>query len=170
MVEFARRVRGPGRVYLTGGATAMLEGFREMTKDIDLSFGPEPLGAVAAIRELKDRLDINVEPASPADFVPALPGWQERSRFIERFGDVDFFHYDAYTQVLSKLERGHEQDLEDARAFVARGLVEPAKLRELFSRIREDLDSQTRYVGIDPEALDEKVRAFLASVEEATRA
>jgi hypothetical protein len=31
------RVHGPGKVYLTGGATALLQGWRETTVDIDIS-------------------------------------------------------------------------------------------------------------------------------------
>jgi hypothetical protein len=170
MAELARRVRGPGRVYLTGGATALLHGFREMTKDVDLSFDPEPPGAGDALRVLKDQLDINVELASPADFIPALPGWEDRSRFIERFGDVDFFHYDPYAQTLAKIERGHAQDLEDARAFVERALVEPARLESLFVAVRERLLSATAYISVDPDAFEEKVRRFLASLEAAGRA
>jgi hypothetical protein len=36
MAALGRRVRGPGRIYLTGGATAVLYGWRPMTIDIDL--------------------------------------------------------------------------------------------------------------------------------------
>ncbi len=39
--EIGRLAKGPGRIYLTGGATALLMGWREATKDVDLSFGPE---------------------------------------------------------------------------------------------------------------------------------
>lgn len=170
MVELARRVRGSGSVYLTGGATAIRYGFREITKAIDLSFGPEPRSAGDALRELKDRLDINVELASPADFIPTLPGWEGRSRFIDRFGDVEFFHYDPYAQVLAKIERGHAQDLTDAHAFIDRGLVEPVKLRSLFLEVRERLRSGTAYLAVDPDAFEEKLRRFLASLETPSRA
>lgn len=51
-------------------------------------------------------------------------GQRERSAFIRRVGEVDFRHFDFYSQVLAKLERGHERDMLDARAFVAEGLVD----------------------------------------------
>lgn len=35
-----KAVRGPGRAFLTGGATALDIGWRGMTKDVDLSFDP----------------------------------------------------------------------------------------------------------------------------------
>jgi len=39
-------VKGAGNIYLTGGATALLFGWREMTVDIDLKSEPEPAGAL----------------------------------------------------------------------------------------------------------------------------
>lgn len=61
MQELAAAARSPGSVYFTGGATALLLGFREQTIDIDLKLDPEPEGAFEAIATLKNRLDINVE-------------------------------------------------------------------------------------------------------------
>ena len=92
-----------------------------MTVDIDLKPDPEPLGFFGAIAELKKKLDVNVELASPDDFIPELPGWCERSQFIGRFGKLDFFHYDFYAQAVSELERGHARDILDVRT-----MLEPA--------------------------------------------
>ncbi|MEZ4282034.1 MAG: hypothetical protein R3F21_20720 [Myxococcota bacterium] len=35
-----RACRGPGVLYLTGGATALLEGWRDSTVDVDLKLDP----------------------------------------------------------------------------------------------------------------------------------
>src|SRR6266705_3235314 len=113
MQALAAAARGPGKVYLTGGATALLLGFREQTIDIDIKLDPEPEGAFEAIAALKNRLDLNVELASPEDFIPAAADWRERSRHIASIGRLEFFHYDFALQALSKLERGHAQDLKD---------------------------------------------------------
>src|SRR5437899_2170989 len=98
MQELAAAARSPGKVYFTGGVTALLLGFREQTIDIDLKLDPEPAGAFEAIASLKDRLNLNVELASPADFIPAADGWRERSRRIASIGQIDFFHYDFILQ------------------------------------------------------------------------
>ena len=82
------RVRGPGTIYLTGGATALIYGWREKTIDLDVKADPEPAGFFEAIAELKDSLDTNVELASPDLFIPELPGWRERSVLIRRVGGV----------------------------------------------------------------------------------
>jgi hypothetical protein len=73
MAELGNRVRGPGRIYFAGGATALLHGWRSTTIDVDLKPDPEPPGLFEALAVLKDELDINVELASPDQFIPAVP-------------------------------------------------------------------------------------------------
>ncbi len=152
--------RGPGNVYLTGGATALLLGWRETTLDVDLSMDPEPVGAFEAISTLKDDLQINVELAAPSHFVPELPGWRERSLFIDAAGPVRFFHYDMYSQVLSKVARGHTRDLDDARQMVKRGFVDPAELLRLFECVEGNL---IRYPAIDADELRHRLDLFVAT-------
>jgi len=159
-----RQSRGGGRVYLTGGATAVLHGWRGSTVDLDLKLDPEPEGAFAAIRDIKDQLDVNIELASPDAFIPALPGWRDRSIHIARYGDVDFYHYDPYAQALAKIERGHARDLDDARAMIDRGMIETSRLQEFFEQIDPDL---VRYPRIDADAFRAKLAAFLESREDA---
>lgn len=76
------------RLYFTGGASAVLLGWRPTTIDVDIRLVPESDRLLRAIPQLKEALEINVELASPPDFIPELPGWQERSRFIEKGGRV----------------------------------------------------------------------------------
>lgn len=161
MAALGRAARGPGRIYLTGGTTAVLEGWRQATVDADLKLDPEPPGVFEAIRRVKDDLGVNVELAAPDDFIPPLPGWRGRSRFIGRWGSVDFYHYDDYAQALSKIERAHDRDIADARAMVDRGLIEPAELRRLFDAIEPDL---IRYPAIDAGVFRHKLEEFLARV------
>lgn len=158
MEALGRRARGAGRVYLVGGATAVLHGWRATTVDIDLKMDPEPAGAFEAISVIKDELDVNVELAAPDQFIPPLPRWQERSLFIARHGDIEFFHYDPFSQALAKLERGHARDLDDVRAMVDRRLVSRDGLAARFDEIRGGME---RYPAIDVEAFERKVRAFV---------
>lgn len=155
-----RRSRGPGRVYLTGGATAVLEGWRDSTVDVDVKLDPEPPGAFEAISALKDELDLNVELASPDDFLPPLPGWRDRSRFIATVGEVSFFHYDAHAQALAKIARGHARDLDDVRAMLERRLVDRAELLRLYAAIEADI---IRFPALDARALRRKVEEACAN-------
>jgi hypothetical protein len=157
MAALGEQVRGPARIYLTDGATALLYNWRSNTIDIDLKAEPEPPGLFEALASLKDELDINLELASPDQFIPAVPGWRERSLFIARHGLIDFFHYDPYAQALSKLQRRHERDLHDARSMRRDGLIQNERLREMFALIKPQL---IRYPAIDPRSFEAAVLEF----------
>jgi hypothetical protein len=68
MEAFGRAAGGDVRVYLVGGTTAVLMGWRAST--------------------------IDVEMVSPADFIPVPPGWEDRGIFIAQIGRVAFYHFD----------------------------------------------------------------------------
>lgn len=156
LAEALGRVAPAGtRLYLVGGATAVLAGWRPSTVDVDLRIEPESDAVLRAIPELKERLETNVELASPSDFLPELPGWRERSRFLFRAGNVDVFDYDLYAQALAKIERGFETDLADVEAMLSSGLVERQRLAELFATIRSEL---FRFPAIDAAAFADKLR------------
>jgi hypothetical protein len=150
---------GEARVYLTGGATAVLLGWRETTIDVDLALVPDRDELLRELPRLKEELELNIELAAPSQFVPELPGWEERSPFIAREGRVSFHHYDLYAQALAKIERGHTQDRADVQAMLRAGLVQPLKLRELFDAIRPEL---FRYPAIDPATLERALEEALA--------
>jgi len=141
------RASSPSRIYVTGGVTAVLLGFRSSTVDIDVKLIPDSDELLRAIPNLKEELRVNVELAAPDQFIPPLPGWQERSRFICQEGALSFFHYDFYAQALSKIQRGHTKDLADVHSLVAQGLVGRERLLDLFEAIEPDL---YRYPAIDP--------------------
>jgi hypothetical protein len=147
MRSLGREVRTPARVYVTGGASAVLLGWRATTIDVDLEVRPESDQLLRAIPRLKEDLEINVELASPGHFIPELPGWEERSPLIAREGVLSFHHYDFYAQALAKIERGHARDVVDVREMHARHLIDPARLAEFFAAIEPQL---YRYPAIDP--------------------
>jgi hypothetical protein len=142
-----RAAEQEGVCYLVGGATAVLVGWRETTVDVDLRLEPEQDALLRALPSIKDELAINVELASPADFIPLPAAWRERSPFIAREGLLSFRHFDLYSQALAKLERGHSRDLADVHAMLARGLIEAERLRAFFVEIEPEL---YRFPAIDP--------------------
>ena len=160
--QLGRRATGPGRIYLTGGASALLEGWRDSTVDVDLKLDPEPPGIFEAIARLKDELAVNVELASPDQFVPPVPGWRERSPLVARHGAVDFHHFDFQSQALAKLARSHDRDLADVQAMVERGLVTRRQLADGFGAIRDQI---VRYPALDPAVFAERVARFVAGAE-----
>ena len=157
MSALGERVRGAGIIYLTGGATALWYGWRASTIDVDIKPDPEPAGLFEALAKLKNELDINIELASPDQFIPAVAGWQERSVFIARHGAIEFFHYDFYGQALAKISRGHPRDLHDVRSMLEQTLITTDELRERFAGIEPQL---IRYPALDAEVFRANVMRF----------
>lgn len=158
MREIGRACREPATAYLTGGATAVLHGWRETTIDVDLVFEPDRDEIYRAVRDLKDRLRVNVEIASPAHFLPEIPGWRDRSPFVAQEGLLTVRHYDLRAQALAKIERGTETDLADVRAMLDRSLVRPDEIREALAAIEPSLH---RYPAVDPPSLRRAVEEVL---------
>jgi hypothetical protein len=163
MQLLAREARGEGCIYLTGGASALLIGWRNSTVDIDIRLDPEPPGVFQAIATIKRELNINIELASPQDFLPPLPGWRQRSTFIAKKGKISFYHYDFTAQALSKLSRNFGRDLSDVQAMYEQGLFKLDELRDCLEAIAPEL---IRYPSLDPEILRNRVEDFIRSCEE----
>jgi hypothetical protein len=160
MRALGAEAREDGAVYLTGGATAVLLGWRASTLDVDILPVPEQESVLRAIPRLKDELRVNVELASPRDFVPVPAGWEDRSIFEVREGRLSFYHFDPHAQALAKLERGHAQDLEDVQALVKRGLVDPARALAYLGEIEDEL---YRYPALDPGSFRRRVEAAFSA-------
>lgn len=159
MRELGRAVRVEGRVYLTGGATAVLHGWRHTTIDVDIKLIPDHDEILREIPRLKEALNLNVELAAPSDFIPLPAGWEDRSPLIRREGNLSFHHFDPVAQALSKAERGHEQDIRDVREMVAAGLVNPAEALIQFKAIEPEL---YRFPAIDPTSFREAVEELFS--------
>lgn len=130
--ELGRAFRHPARLYLVGGTTLVYEQLRRTTMDIDFTVDVAPAHHGEFMRQLarlKDALAMNVEEASPADFIPLPSGWQERARYLGRFGQVEAFHFDPLSTALSKLARGFEEDVVDVRSLLQAGLITPEEVK-----------------------------------------
>jgi hypothetical protein len=162
MRALGSKARTTGRVYLTGGATAVLFAWRPTTIDVDLELDAGLKSLLRDIPALKEELRLNVELASPAHFIPELPGWRDRSLFITREGLVDFHHYDFYAQALAKIERAHAKDVGDVRELAARGLIDPSRLLAFFDQIAPEL---YRYPAIDPASFRHAVEQTVTDLQ-----
>lgn len=160
MREFGLLARSETDAFFTGGSTAVWEGWRDTTLDIDLKFDPELDELFRGIPAIKEKQKINVELASPPDFIPELPGWRDRCTYIGREGKTNFYNYDPYSQALSKIERGHEKDIFDVEAMFVRNMIEPTKLLALFLQIEPLL---YKYPAIDPATFALSVRNSIDS-------
>jgi hypothetical protein len=155
-----REAEKEGVCYLTGGSLAVLEGWRDSTVDIDIRLEPEQDRLLRELQRIKHDLEVNVELASPIDFVPAPSGWEERSPLIAREGRLTFRHFDPSAQALAKIERGHDRDLVDVREMLERGIVEHETLRLLYDEIEPQL---YRFPQLDAPSFRRRLERALAS-------
>lgn len=145
------------RVFVVGGGTAVAQGWRESTIDVDLYADDEAV--FRDVQRIKEAQQVNVEFARPEHFVPPLAGAAGRHLFIATFGSVSFFHYDPYSQLFSKVVRGFRRDLEDAHRFIASGLVDATHWRELVAAIPES--AYAKYPALSRQGVAGAVAAFL---------
>lgn len=133
-----KEFRHPGRVYLVGGTSLVFEGYREQSLDIDLAFDIEAdyhTDFVRAVQTLKTKLNINIEQASPADFIPLPTGYKNRCEYINRYGQLEVFHFDLYSTALSKISRGTQNDFNDVLILLQNKRLLWDKLETYFEEI-----------------------------------
>ena len=138
LTRLGRRFKGEGRIYLVGGTTMVYEEFRNQTLDIDLTFDLRPedhTQFIQIVRELKEELNLNVEEVSPGDFIPLPGGYKDRCQFLGRYSNLDVFHFDPYSMVLSKVERGTEEDFSDVLALLEQNWIQIEILEGYFQEI-----------------------------------
>lgn len=164
--ELGRHAEAPTQLFLVGGSSALLHGWRSSTIDVDMRLEPDSGGVARSIPEIKDRLAVSVEFVSPLDFLPPLPGWRDRSRFLRQEGKLAIFEFDFYSQALAKIERGFETDLADVRSMFTEGLVESQKLQSLFSAI---VGECFRFPAVDVQAFAADVARAIATTEHSDR-
>ena len=157
IAHLGRAASSPTRVYLVGGSSAVLVGWRASTIDVDLAMRPDDDAIYRAIAEAKNALDINIELASPDHFIPLPAGWEERSPLIQKHALASFHHFDFYSQALAKIERGHRQDLDDVAAMRAHKLIEWDALERYYEEIEPSL---FRFPAIDPASFRRAVDAI----------
>ncbi len=156
-----RAFRHPARITLSGGEALVWRGLRDSTRDVDVALDVDPRWHGELIRTLRDLIvetSTSVEEASPADFIPLPEGAELRTSHVGRFGSIDVFLGDPYSQALSKLTRAHQRDRDDVRALIAAGVVDPRELRRLFEAILPECERRGLRIDLD------RFRAALDSV------
>ena len=162
MKELARRAPRGGtyKVCFVGGGTAVYLGWRRSSNDVDVHSEQDVV--FRDIQQIKEQLNMNIEFARPEDFVPPLEGCADRHVYIDTVGPIGFYHYDPYSQMLSKVVRGFKRDLDDARQFVRSGLVDPATMRSLVAGIEDS--AFAKYPALSRAAIENAVEQFLRTL------
>ena len=144
--------RKAGRLYLAGGAALVHMGLRSgSTLDIDVVIeASNEDEMITAIRRLVEQMQINIEFASPADFIPIPSQWAAHAKYIGRYGKIDAFYFDLYSLALSKISRSSDRDLVDVKLLVQQKLI---MLDELDAAYQEVLPRMGKrpYINLDPQ-------------------
>jgi Nucleotidyltransferase of unknown function (DUF6036) len=157
--ELGRTFRKPGRLYLVGGAALVHAGVRPgFTVDIDVQVGGTNEGElIVAIQRLIQQMQINIEFASPADFMPLPSDWEMHAQYVGRYGEIDVFYFDFYSIALSKIERGNSRDIADVKLLVQHKIITLDELDVAYQEVLAQL-GQGRYPKLTPQRFSERYR------------
>lgn len=151
--------RKEGRLYLAGGAALVHMGLRSgSTLDIDVvieAINEDEM--ITAIRRLKEQMQINIEFASPADFIPIPSQWAAHAKYIGRYGKIDAFYFDLYSLALSKISRGSDRDLVDVKLLVQQKLITLDELDAAYQEVLPRMGKRP-YINLDPQKFAERYR------------
>jgi hypothetical protein len=149
LAALGRELKRPIRLYLVGGTVLVDAGLRAATADIDFTAAADDPSALAEFEQLipslKNRLNVSVEPASPADFMPVRRGALERSRYVRSYGPVSVYYYDLVSIVLAKAARAAQRDLADIELLVRGGLVDWAEVESAWQEVKAQPTGWLRY-------------------------
>lgn len=158
-------VRSPLRLYLVGGSVLVDLGLRQATLDIDYvarADGPQGLAELERqIPRLKEQLNVNVEPAGPADFMPVPRGALDQSRYVRSYGPVAVYHYHYPSLILSKAARSAERDLADVELLLREGVVDWAAVEAAWAEVRASETGWLRHTPAEVERRLESLRGRL---------
>jgi hypothetical protein len=161
--ELGRRFTGRGALYLAGGSMLVYAGFRPRTIDVDyrveLTAGDDTQ-FIQALRAAQRLVNLNIEPASPADFIPLPSGWRERSRFLTQERGLAIYAFDLLSTALSKIERGQERDIEDVLALCHTGAIGVKQILQAFDEIAPRIETEA-LPRITEQDFRRKIEAFM---------
>ncbi len=108
----------PGRLYLIGEATELLEGWRDWMEKIEFTAEVSIEDRQAfeeTVRNVRSQLDVEVLNESPADIIPLPMAYEQRARPVGPYSaeapdNLQIYHFDPYSVAFRFMARGDEQD------------------------------------------------------------
>ena len=130
------------------------------TQDIDIQVSGANEGElIVAIQRLIQQMQVNVEFASPSDFMPLPSQWESHARYVGRYGGVDVFYFDFYSIALSKIERGNNRDIADVKLLVQQNIITLDELDTAYQEVLAQL-GQGKYPRVTPQRFSERYTAM----------
>ena len=149
--NLGRTFRKQGRLYLVGGAALVHMGLQSgTTQDIDVEVSEDTTDEIfPTIWQLRQQMQIDVEPVSAEKFIPLPSQWMVRSKFIGRYGTVDVFYFDFYSIALSKIQRGNTRDINDVKLLLQEKVITIQGLDDAYNEILPQV-GKVPYKKLDP--------------------
>ena len=131
LVQLDETFSRPGRIYLIGETTQLLEGWRGWTEQVEFAaeIAEQDRQAFArAIHSVQSASAIQILDESPVDVIPLPEGYEQRAMPItipeadRQFG-LRLFHFDPYSVAFRFLARGDEQDYRTVLDYLVHGWV-----------------------------------------------
>jgi hypothetical protein len=144
-----------------GGAALVHAGVRPgFTVDIGVQVGGKNEGElIVAIQRLIQQMQINVEFASPADFMPLPSDWEMHAQYVGRYGEIDVFYFDFYSIALSKIERGNSRDIADVKLLVQQKIISLDELDIAYQEVLAQL-GQGQFPKLTPQRFSDRYLAI----------
>ena len=157
----------PGRLYLIGETTQLLEGWRAWTDQIEFAaeIAEEDRQAFGtAVQTVQNRLAVQVSEESPVDVIPLPAGHQQRARPIEPpevngEGRLRFLHFDPYSVAFRFLARGDEQDYRIVLSYLEHGWVTVEEMDAKLGDLLPEFTSET--IQQDPAEFRRKYKGLM---------
>lgn len=160
----------PGRLYLIGETSLVLEGWRPWTGTLEfcaeVDAGDQP-ALRQAVRAVRAELGIDVHEESPADLIPLPDGYAQRALPVpwsrvsngKRKQQLQLFHFDPYSVAFRFIARGDEPDYHLVIAFLRNGWLTLAELEAKLNALLPRFSFQT--IQQDPAEFRRKYKGLL---------
>jgi hypothetical protein len=155
----------PGRVFLVGETSQLLEGWRRWASFIELTMeADDPLedGPVfrRALEATRSELDLPVVVESPAEVIPLPDGWETRARPAHAPTEwLRVFHFDPYSVSFRFIARGDEPDYHLVLQYLSRDWVTEDEMENHLESVLPRFTAET--IAQDPAEFRRRYKGLL---------
>ncbi|MCK5447510.1 MAG: hypothetical protein KAI98_08765 [Gemmatimonadetes bacterium] len=155
----------PGRAFLVGETSQLLEGWRRWASFIELTLeaddaledGPAYRQALEAAQS---ELDLPVVVESPAEVIPLPDGWEARARPAAASTEwLSVFHFDPYSVSFRFIARGDEPDYHLVLQYLSHGWVTVEAMEYLLESVLPRFTAET--IAQDPAEFRRRYKGLL---------
>ncbi len=165
LVRLDHHYHRPGRIFLVGETTQLLEGWRRFASTIELTLEPvDPLkdapAARRALETTRDELDLPVVVESPAQVIPLPDGWEARARpAVAPTEWLRVYHFDPYSVAFRFVARGDEPDYHLVLQYLAHGWVTVEEMDAHLAAVLPRFSAET--IAQDPAEFRRRYKGLL---------